>query len=470
MNNDSLKNKLSSSFRDPSGFVFSQGGAIYRHISSCYFASYELCNSSGLYKELFDRKLLVPHEEIDENNEGDFKTIRPIKIPLISYPYEWSFSQLKDAALTTLKIQEIALNRGLSLKDASAYNIQFLDGKPIFIDTLSFEAYEEGEPWVAFQQFCKHFIAPLALMSMTDIRLNQLLRTNIDGIPLDLTSKLLPRRSWLKLSLLLNIHLHAKQQSKHSVSSEESPSRKSPKGKLKKSGLIALIKHLEACVNGMQLKIQGTEWDDYYEANNNYTTDSMANKEKLVGSLLEQASKEQVWDLGANDGRFSRLATTYSDNVIAWDIDPACVERNYRNVRRLDEKGILPLLMDLTNPSPAIGWNNAERMSFVERGDNVTLMALGLIHHIVISNNVPLLNLAEFFASMASYVILEFVPKSDSQVEKLLATRQDIFPDYTEEGFEQAMSSHFTTESKTKIDGSERTLYLLKNIAVSETN
>ena len=171
--------KIKSSFRDPSGFLFVNEGNLYRQINKSYQNEFDKIMDSGLYDELVEKELLIPHEESSTESpqsEKCYKIIKPKLIDFISYPYEWSFSQLKDAALITLKIQKIALEYGLTLKDCSAYNVQFFNGKPIFIDTLSFEIYQEGQFWKGYRQFCQHFLSPLALMSHKDIRLNQLLK------------------------------------------------------------------------------------------------------------------------------------------------------------------------------------------------------------------------------------------------------------------------------------------------------
>ena len=207
-----------ASFRDPSGFLFSREGVLYRQVNQVYAADFTRLMDSGLYDKLIKAGLLIPHVESDlkpAQPELAFKVIRPERVPFISYPYEWSFGQLKDAALATLSIQKRALKLGMSLKDASAYNIQFYNGKPVLIDTLSFETYQEGEPWVAYRQFCQHFLAPLALMAYRDVRLSQLLRVYIDGIPLDLASELLPGRTRWNLGLATHIHLHASAQKRY---------------------------------------------------------------------------------------------------------------------------------------------------------------------------------------------------------------------------------------------------------------
>ena len=216
--------RISSSFRDPSGFVFRRDGELLRQINRSYRPHYECLFNSGLYQAAVESQSLIPHEEICgplTDAENGWKIIRPRPVGFVSYPYEWCFSQLKEAALLTLGIQKLALKHGMSLKDASAYNVQFDRGRPIFIDTLSFERYQEGNPWVAYRQACQHFLAPLALMSMRDVRLNQLLIANLDGVPLDLASKLLPARSRVRPSLLFHLHLHARMLARHADRSEK---------------------------------------------------------------------------------------------------------------------------------------------------------------------------------------------------------------------------------------------------------
>ena len=205
--------KVKSSFRDPSGFVFWSKENIFRQVNQPYRQDYDFLMSSGLYDTLVEKELLISHQEVDQfprDQLSFYKIIKPERIAFISYPYEWCFSQLKDASLLTLHIQKTALEFGMSLKDCSAYNVQFRYGKPVFIDTLSFERYKEGDPWKAYRQFCQHFLAPLALMSHIDLRLNQLSRVFVDGIPLDLTSNLLPFKTRFSLALFVHIHLHAK--------------------------------------------------------------------------------------------------------------------------------------------------------------------------------------------------------------------------------------------------------------------
>jgi hypothetical protein len=391
-------------------------------------------------------------------SQNAYKVLKPKLIPFVSYPYEWCFSQLKDAALTTLKIQRIALDHRMSLRDSSAFNIQFLEGKPVLIDTLSFEKYKEGKPWVAYKQVCQHFLAPLALMAYTDVRLNQISKLYIDGIPLDLAAKLLPLRTKLKPSLLMHIHLHATSQKRYA---DKTIKKNSIKRKFGKQSFYGLIDSLEGAIKNLKWEPKGTEWADYYSKKQNYIPESLHEKANLVDRFLEIANPENIWDIGGNTGLFSRIASDKEINTISFDSDPAAVELNYKTTVERKEKKILPLVIDLINPSPAIGWENQERDSLLSRGPTDTALALALIHHLAISNNLPLLELANFFSKICQHLIIEFVPKEDSQVQKLLTSREDIFPNYTKEDFESEFSKFFRIKKFITIKKTKRTLYLM---------
>jgi ribosomal protein L11 methylase PrmA len=450
---------LGASYRDPSGFIFRRNGQLFRQVNPSYRAHYDHLMESGLYAALSEEGSLIKHEEVDERpHEAScaYKVVRPRNIPFISYPFEWCFSQLKAGALLTLAIQKRALEFGMTLKDASAYNVQFLGSSPVFIDTLSFEKYTEGEPWVAYRQFCQHFLAPLALMSLKDARLSRLLRTNLDGIPLDLAVSLLPVSSRFRFSLLIHLHLHAKTQKAFAGRSTK------PKQRFfKRRALLGLIDSLASAVKSLSYRPEGTEWADYYE-NTNYVPAAVDHKKRLVAEYLDRAHPQTAWDLGANTGLFSRIASDRCIPTVAFDIDPACVERNYLESVRLRETHLLPLLLDATNPSPAIGWSNREVMSLAERGPADVVLALGLIHHLAIGNNVPFAALAEFLSSIGRWLILEFIPKSDSQVSRLLVSRKDIFSSYNQEELEAAFGKYFTVEYCGRLAHHDRTLYLMR--------
>ncbi|OQA03834.1 MAG: hypothetical protein BWY68_00622 [bacterium ADurb.Bin400] len=449
-----------SSFRDPSGYIARISNKLYRIVNHSYQQEYDFLIKSGLHHKLVSEKLLIPVEETNENlgMASAYKVLKPEVIPFISYPYEWSFSQLKDAALLTLKIQKIALSYGMSLKDASAYNVQFHNGKPIFIDTLSFEIAQKDKPWVAYRQFCQHFLAPLAVMSQVDIGLGKLLRSNIDGLPLDLASKLLPYRSRLSFSNLVHIHLHAKSQKHY-----ESKNVAIKEMKLKGPGVLGLVNNLENAIRKISWKPQDTEWADYYN-DTNYTDRAFDHKIQVIDKFIKKTSPKNVWDLGANDGTFSKLAANQGIMTVSFDIDPAAVEKNYLATKKDKSRCLLPLVMDLADPSPGIGWQNCERRSLTDRGPCDVALALALMHHLAISNNVPFEKIAEYFASICHRLVIEFVPKDDSQIRRLLVSREDIFGNYTRDNFVAQFKKFFKIIESEPIIETGREVFLMEKM------
>jgi len=460
---------LPSSFRDPDGFIFCHEGFIFRQINHSYKADYDYLMNSGLYSVLTEKGLIIPHKEIDPsslNNIGfeicvcgqGYKILRPEQVPFVSYPYEWCFSQLQDAALLTLNILKIALDYGMSLKDSSAYNIQFISGRPVFIDTVSFTKYREGRLWGAYRQFCQHFLAPLALMAYSDVRLNQLLKVYIDGIPLDMASKLLPFSTRFNFSLLAHIHAHAKSQR---IFSRKELGLKNKR--MTRLEFMALIDNLGSAIMNLTWKPTGTEWADYYNETS-YTSDAMKEKMGIVSDFIDKIRPKTVWDIGSNIGLFSRIASNKGIFTVSFDIDPSAVEKNYLQVRDKKETKVLPLLLDLVNPSPGIGWENEERMSFMDRGKADLALGLALVHHLAISNNLPFRKIAAFWGRICDHLLIEFVPKDDLQVRRLLTTREDIFPAYTHQSFELEFKKFFEIIDHKNIRESERRLYLMRKL------
>ncbi len=458
---------VEGSFRDPSGFVYTRDGTLYRQINNSFREPFEAFLASGLYDELVRGGLLVPHEQVglDLSATRDaYAVIRPQRIDFISYPYEWSFGQLQDAATLTLDIQKRALAKGFTLRDSSAYNIQFQAGRPVLIDTLSFERLAEGKAWGAYKQFCEHFLLPLLLMSARDIRCGTLLRTYLDGIPLDLGSKLLPRLTWASPSSLLHIHLHAWAQGRYAGSAVSSAA----KGRtISRKALLTLVENLGTAVRRLSWRAAGTEWADY-TADHNYSPTASQSKRNAVVAHLRKSGARTVWDLGANTGEYSRAARETVPLVVSFDVDPAAVERNYRRVRQEGETGILPLLLDLTNPSPAHGWAGQERLSLEARGPADAVLALALIHHLAIGHNLPLDRIAAYLARLGRVLVIEFVPKSDPQVGRLLLSRADIFPNYTKAEFEKAFARYYVIDSVAPVADSERWLYFMTALAPSD--
>lgn len=455
-----------SSFRDPNGFVFYREGTVYRQVNKLHEANYNHLLKSGLYDSLVESQLLVPHKEVNApaaHGVDCSKIIEPERITFLSYPYEWCFSQLKDAALITLNIQKKALDFGMSLRDCSAYNIQFTQARPVLIDTLSLGVYEEEKPWGAYKQFCQHFLAPLMLMSHRDLRLNQLCVIELDGIPLKLTKKLLSHHAYTSWSAFLHIYLHARYEDHYS---ERFVQANTHRGRFSKHSFRGLIDSLENSVAKLRIKRRKSEWLTYSAGRHNYSNEALEHKIKTVKTYLQKCNPKELWDLGANTGVFSRIASESGARVIAFDQDPYCVEANYLQTKEV-KLDILPLVLNISNPTPAIGWENQERRSLLQRASADTVMALALIHHLAIANNLPLPTLASFFAKICRWLIIEFVPKEDSMVQLLLANREDIFPNYTIEAFRREFSRFFSIESCTELPSSKRNLFLMRRLPES---
>ncbi len=455
--------RIAGSFRDPSGFLFRRGNTLFRQVNQVYREHYDQFEQGGLKDELIRRGWLIPFEVVDEPawSPEAYLVLRPQAVPFVSYPYEWCFSQWKAAGLLTLQIQRQALDRGMTLKDASAFNVQFLDGRPVFVDTLSFERLREGEPWVAYRQFCQHFLAPLALISRRDARLGQLFRTHLDGVPLDLASSLLPAKTRLRIPLLFHLHLHAGAQKKFS-----SATVRRGNGSMGRAAQFGLVDSLEKALHSLDWNPQGTEWAEYYE-DTNYSPAGLAHKEKAVQEFLDQVRPSRVWDLGANVGLFSRLSSARGILTIALDADPAAVEKNYRHCVERGEKNLLPLLQDFSNTSAALGWANEERLSLEQRGPADAALALALVHHLAIGNNVPLPRVAAWLARLCKQLLVEFVPKKDSQVQRLLQSREDVFQDYQQAAFEQAFGEQFHITGSAEIQDSQRIIYRMSRRSAS---
>lgn len=456
----SPKNRLPSSFRDPSGFMFSDEGIIKRVIKPIYFEQYRALNKSGFFKKLFEHNLLIKHEELFSSDTEII--IRPEQIPFIIYPYEWSFNQYKEAALLTLKLQKYSLENGFILKDASAFNITFHKGRAIFIDTLSFDFYNEGSPWRAYKQFISHFLGPLVLAHYHGTQLIQLMSTCIDGIPLKMLSSMLPLKTKLNPTLYSNIHLLAKYEDKHN----ELKSRDVKVKSLSKRAQINIIESLFNYIKKLKLN-EHSEWGNYYKKAN-YSESSFKYKYKTINSWINRLAPNRIIDLGGNDGTFVRKMTYRVDLALVCDIDNNAVDLNYKRSKENEETHILPFVLDVLNPSASIGFNNKERDAFIERIKRIqpcVTLALALIHHMTLSGNITFRMSANFLASFSKYLIIEFPKRNDSWVEHLLNTKGEFkehFNNYNITNFEDEYARFFYILEKKEIKGTNRVIYLLQ--------
>jgi hypothetical protein len=432
---------------------------LYRQVSAGYADQFRRLVDSSLLSRLADLGLMIPFASapVEHGVSDDAAVvIKPDRVETISYPYEWCFEQLRDAALATLEIQRQCLEAGFSLKDASAYNIQFHNGKPVFIDTLSFEDLRESEPWRAYRQFCQHFLAPLALAAYVDPRLISLSRVHLDGIPLDLAAAMLPTKAKLNAGLGMHLFLHSK------ANLNEKSKAFQGRG-MGRQAHLALVDSLRRTVSGLQAPTAGTEWSSYY-SDNNYSDSAAAGKRGTVVALLNLIDEpvSLCWDFGANNGEYSRLAIERGWNTVAWDVDHGAVSQAYAWSKKSGEARLLPLIQDFANPSPRIGWNSEERESLFDRGPAHVAFALALIHHLAIGNNVPLDSIADFFSRTTKWLVVEFVPKEDSQVQRMLMGREDIFTGYTLDGFERAFSDRFELVRSLPVKDSQRSMHLFR--------
>lgn len=446
-----------ASYRDPSGFVFLHEGKYYRQVNRCYTENYALLNESGLYDRLVKEKKLIPHIELDENfsRSGEwYCTLLPEQITFLSWPYEWCFGQLKDAALLTLNILKDAVQHGMVLKDATPFNIQFKNGRPVFIDTLSFEKYDCSQPWIAYRQFTETFIVPLLLCVYRSPEMLKLLQVYPDGIPLPLAAKWLPSRSRFNLNVFLHIFLQNKIAQK--------PNRKAvTRPAFSQAKLLSIVNNLSSFISGMQLKNQKTTWNNYYDEtvpDKEYVTEKLS----VVSDWLKEFPVKTVLDAGTNTGLFANTAATYAETVIAIDSDTGCINSLYKYCKQSGNANILPLLIDICQPTPSTGWRNAERSSFLNRCKVDMVLALALIHHLVIARNIPLQQLAETLNILTEYLIIEFIPREDGKVQQMLLHRKDIFPYYTLKTFEDTFSPFFETLRKVKVGDTDRSLFLMK--------
>ena len=362
---------------------------------------------------------------------------------------------LKDAALLTLQLLKETVSYGLILKDATPYNIQWNEGKLIFIDSLSFEKYNEKEPWIAYRQFCECFLSPLLLMHYSKEPLQQLQLAYPEGIPLSVTKSLLPRRSRFSLHTYLHIHLHANVSAKNKTNSSKT-------AVFSKQKLLNLISSLESLVSTLKLAGKKSTWSEYYDEaaqRDNY----LEPKKKLISEWARSLSLiKTAIDVGANDGVFSKLLSKLNIYTIATDFDPICINNLYREIKETNKQNLQPLIIDLSNPSPAIGVNNTERQSFISRTKVDLVLALAVIHHLAIGKNIPLDKIASLLYQSGNYLIIEFVPKEDEKVQLMLKSKKDIYNSYTIEKFETVFKEYFLIQNKQLLGNSRRTLYLMR--------
>ena len=451
------------SFRDPDGYIVRCGDRLFRIILPAAVQGWRQFVSSGLAEELQSAGLLIPTRELEPKSlDADFPVpsgavvLEHERIPFVSYPYEWTFEMLRDAALLQLRIMDRVLRYKWILKDATAYNVQFRGAMPVFIDVLSLEAWRQGEPWAGYNQFCRMMLYPLMLEAYKQVPFQPWLRSELEGIDPVVFGHMFRGLERLRPGVLTHVTAQAYLQRKFATA-EHSVRRQIKSAGMTTEMIARNVQRLRKLVQEFRPPRQETAWSDY--SRTHYTGEALARKEAFVSQCIAERHFNLIWDLGCNDGRFSRLVAPAAKTVVAMDSDGASIDHFYGELREEAGTNILPLLMNVANPSPAQGWAGRERVSFVERGKPDLTLALALVHHLRITANVPVAALIEWLAEITRELVIEFISKDDPMVSRLLLNKDDTYTDYTRENFERCLGQSFQIQSRAELPGGTRFLY-----------
>lgn len=444
--------------------MFYHGGEIYRALSAAALDDWERISGKRFFREgVASGKIVssarLPAEDPAAALAGDEwpGVLHHQKIPFISYPYEWSFGMLQDAALLHLELFDAALDEDVTIKDATAYNVQWLGTRPVFIDIPSFQPLPPGEPWVGYRQFCQTFLFPLLLNAYKNVQFQPYLRGRLDGIEPDQCAGLLSARDLLRPGVLGHVYLHAKLQS--GVKEPATSMRQAlPRAGFAKGMIKANVQGLKRTVRGLRWKAAESSWSGY-AACNTYSPADRETKERFVRQAAGARRRRLVWDLGCNTGQFSRIAAETADVVVAMDSDALSVDRLYRTLKAEGNATILPLVGNVADPSPNQGWRCAERKGLAERGTPDLTLCLALIHHLVIGANLPLSEFIDWLAGLRTDLVIEFVTKADPMVQSLLRNKPDIYADYELEYFEGCLARAFDVVERRPLESGTRILY-----------
>lgn len=458
------------SFRDRTSRVFYQAGTVFRALSAPALANWQQLVSKAFFQQLQKAGKVVQTQQVETiplqaavsgtsfPTDGPWvATLQHQTIPVISYPYEWSFGMLKDAALLHLELLQAALAEGMILKDASSFNIQWTGSSPIFIDIPSFIPLLPGEPWVGYRQFCQLFLFPLLLQAYKDVPFQPWLRGHIDGIePWD-CAQLMSTRDLLRPGVFSHVYLQAKAQSRYAQAPQNIQQ------DLRSAGfhtqlIQANVSRLTRLIQKLRWKRSQSTWSDY--ANNTpYTDAEQAQKADFVRRVAQSQEGSVVWDLGCNTGTFSRIAAESASTVVAMDVDALVIERLYQALKAEHNSTILPLVNNLADSSPNLGWRGTERRALTERAKPDLILCLALIHHMVISANVPLKEFVAWLAERRAALVIEFITRDDPMVQTLLRHKAEHYPDYDVGYFEQCLAALFDIVERQPLAAGTRILY-----------
>jgi hypothetical protein len=448
------------SFRDRDSRIFYDSGDVFRLLSQDGLQDWRALASSELYSRFSENGHLVATELVGDEvstQNGWAGVLTHERVPFVSYPYEWTFSMLKDAALLELDLVLAGLREGLILKDASPYNVQWQGAHPVFIDIGSFERLRPGEPWAGYRQFCMLYLYPLLLHAYRGVPFQGLLRGSLEGIEPAVARRFFSFRDLLRRGVLSHVVLHKRLEQRHGQEAGQ------VRRELEAAGfgtelIRASVSRLRKLVSRLEPQRAESTWSGY-GCCNSYSKEEAARKADVVGAVARALEPELVWDLGCNDGRYSRIAAEHARYTLAVDADQTTVERLYRELRSEGQRSILPLVMDVADPSPALGWQNLERKTLTERGTPDLTLCLALVHHLVITRNIPLASFLGWLRGLDSALVIEFPHEDDPMVRVLLeAKRPGTHDDYRRETFEEKLHEVFAVESSTSLSET-RTIY-----------
>jgi SAM-dependent methyltransferase len=457
------------SFRDPANRVFHAGAAVLRGLDERAAEDWQTLAGTAFFPALLTQGKVCGTEAVEPSAVPSIDgvpwaaALRHERIPFVSHPYEWSFGMLRDAALLHLEILRAALPDGFTTKDGSAYNLQWRGAEPVFIDIGSFEPVRDGEPWAGYRQFCQTLLYPLLIQAHLGLDFQPWLRSRVDGIEPDQMRRLFGGARRLRPGVLTHVHLHGAMQDRNAAASTTEVRAQLRAAGYSRDLALATVRGVEKLVRRLDGRVSGTHWVDYQRTCGYSGRDRDAKERFVAESVAAGGAPELVLDLGANDGRYARIAARHADYVVAVEQDPAVVDELYRQLRADRERRILPLVMDLADPSPGGGWRGVERAGFAARARADVVLALAVVHHLAIGRNLPLPELVDWLVGLCApggRLVVEFVHPEDPMARRLLANKPDgLFPDYRRETFDRLLTARCRIEGQVDLPSGTRTLY-----------
>jgi SAM-dependent methyltransferase len=452
------------SFRDRTARVFYSNGSVCRGLSALAWVEWQSVAATSFFGQAMQSGQIVATDVVDPGTAYAavprhewVAVLRHQTIPFVTYPYEWCFGMLRQAALLQLELLEAALAEGITLKDATPFNIQWIGSSPIFIDVASFIRSRPGQPWVGYRQFCRTFLYPLFLQAYKGVAFQPWLRGKLDGISAQECRRLMSWRDMLRPGVVGHVVAQSRFE-RHYADTARDIRRELDRAGFDKRLISMNIAGLKKLVAQLSWAPPASAWSEY-TSRNSYDPGDAEAKERFVETALASRRPRIVWDLGCNTGRFSRLAAKYADYVVAIDSDHESVERLFGELREGAVRNVLPLVMDVSDPSPGLGWRGRERRPLIERGRPDAVLCLALIHHLAITANVPIADLVDWFAEVGAAVVIEFPTPDDAMVKRLLLNRDSPYTDYAVEYFEKALGARFHIRNRLILSSGTRVLY-----------